>query len=114
MNDEPTLEHIFSGKFPLVDVVFVHGLTGDSRKTWSNEAGDEFWPCWLKSDLDKVSVYTLGYPARLFEMCAKKEMDMFERAGKRSRTVSWQRNWQKADCIRHPQPRRYPYQNDPA
>ena len=81
MNDEPTLEHIFSGKFPLVDVVFVHGLTGDSRKTWSNEAGDEFWPYWLKSDLDKVSVYTLGYPARLFEMCAKKDMDMFERAG---------------------------------
>ena len=81
MSDEPILEHIRAGNFPLIDVVFVHGLTGDPRKTWSNEAGDDFWPLWLNSDLDKISVYTLGYPVSLFEKWARKEMDMFERAG---------------------------------
>ena len=81
MSDEPLLEHICAGAFPLVDVIFVHGLTGDPRKTWSNEVGDDFWLHWLQSDLDKVAVYTLGYPASLFEKWAKKEMDMFERAG---------------------------------
>ena len=81
VTDEPVLEHICAGDVPLVDVIFVHGLTGDSRATWSNQAGDEFWPLWLKSDLDKISVYTLGYPASLFEKWARKEMDMFERAG---------------------------------
>ena len=81
MGNKPTLRNEFSGKFALIDVVFVHGLTGDPYKTWCNEAGDEFWPNWLKSDLDTVSVYTLGYPASLFEKRTVKEMDMFERAG---------------------------------
>ena len=81
MSDEPLFEHICAGASPLVDVIFVHGLTGDPRKTWSNEAGDDFWLRWLQSDLDKIAVYTLGYPASLFEKWAKKEMDMFERAG---------------------------------
>ena len=81
MSDEPLFEHICAGASPLVDVIFVHGLTGDPRKTWSNEADDDFWLRWLQSDLDKIAVYTLGYPASLFEKWAKKEMDMFERAG---------------------------------
>ena len=81
MSDELVLEHICAGEFSLVDVIFVHGLIGDSRKTWSNEAGNEFWPPWLNSDLGNVSIYTLGYPASLFEKRAQTEMDMFERAG---------------------------------
>ena len=64
----------------MVDVIFVHGLTGDARATWTNESGDEFWPSWLQDDLKQITVYTLGYPTSLFEKWAKKEMDMFERA----------------------------------
>ncbi|MCY3884201.1 MAG: alpha/beta hydrolase [Gammaproteobacteria bacterium] len=64
----------------VVDVVFVHGLKGQARKTWSNEGDDGFWPAWLVSDLEKVSVYTLDYPISVFEKRAKKEMDLYERA----------------------------------
>ena len=81
MSDEPKLDQICAGTSPLADVVFIHGLTGDPRKTWTDESGDEFWPCWLEKELERISVYTLGYPASLFEKWAKKEMDMFERAG---------------------------------
>ena len=64
----------------MVDVIFVHGLTGDAHDTWTNESKDEFWPQWLQDDLDRISVFTLGYPSSLFEKWAKKEMDMYERA----------------------------------
>lgn len=80
MSNELTLERVFGCEDALVDVVFVHGLTGDPRETWASETDGDFWPSWLEGDLDKVSVYTLGYPASLFEKWANKEMDMFERA----------------------------------
>ncbi len=80
MSDEPKLECVWPGTLPLVDVVLVHGLTGDARETWENGSETGFWPEWLGEDLGKVSVYTLGYPASIFEKWAKKEMDIFERA----------------------------------
>ena len=36
MSDEPKLECVWTGTQPLVDVVLVHGLTGDARETWEN------------------------------------------------------------------------------
>ena len=51
---------------PLVDVVFVHGLTGDAHKTWTSDVGGEFWPQWLQDDLAQLSVFTLGYPTSIF------------------------------------------------
>lgn len=81
LSDEPTFKRLCLGARPLVDVVFVHGLTGDPLDTWTDESGSDHWPVWLCRDLDSVSVYTLGYPAGLFKKWAKKEMDMFERAG---------------------------------
>ena len=81
MSADFTFENVCSADVPLLDVIFVHGLTGDAHETWSNGADDGFWPEWLKDDLKYLSVYTLGYPASLFEKWAKKEMDIFERAG---------------------------------
>ena len=80
MSDELTIERVFGCEAPLVDVVFIHGLTGDPRETWESTTDGDFWPAWLEGELDKVSVYTLGYPASLFEKWENKEMDMFERA----------------------------------
>ena len=81
MSDELNIERIFGCEASLADVIFVHGLTGDPRETWTSATEGAFWPTWLDGDLDRVSVYTLGYPASLFEKWADKEMDMFERAG---------------------------------
>jgi hypothetical protein len=49
-----------------VDFIFVHGLGGASRKTWSwNRDIQYFWPAWLPSDKDfsQVRVFTFGYNA---------------------------------------------------
>ncbi len=81
MSNDFTFENVSSGETPILDVIFVHGLTGDAHDTWSNGTDNGFWPNWLVDDLEHLSVYTLGYPASLFEKWAKKEMDIFERAG---------------------------------
>ena len=80
MSDEPLFHRVASGDSPLLDVIFVHGLTGDAKETWTNELEDDFWPQWLQDDLNRISIFTLGYPTSIFEKWAKKEMDMFERA----------------------------------
>lgn len=80
MNDEATLKHVCGSSEPLVDIIFVHGLTGDAHATWQCPEDTSFWPTWLFEELQHVAIYTLGYPASLFEKWAKKEMDMFERA----------------------------------
>ena len=81
MSKDPSFECIHKASKCTVDVIFVHGLTGDPQSTWFCEETSEFWPNWLKEEFDTVSIYSLGFPASLFERWAKKEMDMFERAG---------------------------------
>ena len=50
---EVTIERIQgSAENPLLNVVFVHGLGGDARKTWlykqDIKAGSRFWPGWFR------------------------------------------------------------------
>ncbi|TVY40204.1 Vegetative incompatibility protein [Lachnellula occidentalis] len=50
---------------PLVDFIFVHGLGGGSRKTWSKtNSVEDFWPQeWLPKDLafKNVRIHSFGY-----------------------------------------------------
>lgn len=50
---------------PLVEIVFVHGLGGGSRKTWCKDDDPKlFWPKeWLQRDPEfrNVRVYSFGY-----------------------------------------------------
>lgn len=53
---------------PLVDIIFIHGLGGGSKKTWSKDPRDPglFWPeQWLPSDpeIEKARILSFGYNA---------------------------------------------------
>jgi len=47
---------------PPVDLIFVHGLGGQSKGTWTYPNGS-FWPDWLHSykGLESVRINTFGY-----------------------------------------------------
>lgn len=50
-------------ELPVLDVVFLHGLDGDARATWTCRDSSSFWPAWLAEDLDGVAVWSVGYEA---------------------------------------------------
>uniref|UniRef100_UPI0011AFEC91 esterase/lipase family protein n=1 Tax=Amycolatopsis sp. CA-126428 TaxID=2073158 RepID=UPI0011AFEC91 len=47
----------------VVDVVFLHGLDGDVRKSWTVAGDDGFWPNWLAQDVGEAAVWSVGYEA---------------------------------------------------
>lgn len=61
------LNLLFSPSEPIVDFIFVHGLRGGSRKTWSKSSHPfHFWPKeWLPVDPDfkAVRIHSFGYNA---------------------------------------------------
>lgn len=78
MPDSVSLQVIYEPENPLLDVVFVHGLTGDPESTWKSKEG--FWPAWVAEDHPEVRVSSFGYPASKFKKWIKKELDIFELA----------------------------------
>ncbi|MEM9359171.1 MAG: ABC-three component system protein [Pseudomonadota bacterium] len=78
MPHEVTFEVIHNPEHAILDVIFVHGLTGDPVKTWASKAG--YWPDWVAEDHPNVRVCTFGYPASKFKKWIKKELDIFELA----------------------------------
>ncbi|KAF3481668.1 uncharacterized protein GIQ15_04427 [Arthroderma uncinatum] len=60
------LHLLYSPPDPIVDFIFVHGLDGGSRKTWSKtESDSHYWPKeWIRNEpafAKKVRVYSFGY-----------------------------------------------------
>ena len=59
------LNILYDPSEPLIDFIFVHGLRGGSRKTWSKSADPtHFWPKqWLptESRLKNVRIFSYGY-----------------------------------------------------
>ena len=72
------------GTSGVADLLFIHGLTGHLTETWtsprSGEPIGDFWPKWICEDIPGINVYTLGYPATLFEKWVMREMALYERA----------------------------------
>jgi hypothetical protein len=78
MLDGVSLQIIHDSEKPLLDVVFVHGLTGSPENTWKSKQG--FWPDWLAEDHPEVRVSSFGYPASMLKKWIVKELDIFELA----------------------------------
>lgn len=61
------LNLLYAPPEPIVDFIFVHGLSGGSRKTWSKSRDPStFWPrAWLPYDkgFGHVRIHTFGYDA---------------------------------------------------
>ncbi|KAL8715497.1 MAG: hypothetical protein Q9220_000832, partial [cf. Caloplaca sp. 1 TL-2023] len=57
---------VYAFPSPILDIIFVHGLGGTSRGTWSWERDpSNFWPPWLVDDpeLSRARMFTFGYNA---------------------------------------------------
>ncbi|KFY40830.1 hypothetical protein V495_05241 [Pseudogymnoascus sp. VKM F-4514 (FW-929)] len=53
-----------SGLTPAVDIVFLHGLTGNAYNTWYHDASQIHWPNkLLKEDIPDARILTFGYDA---------------------------------------------------
>lgn len=64
------------------DIVFVHGLGGSSRGTWSwSRETDSFWPTWLSEEdemLAKFRMSTFGYAAKFRDSNAPENLDIVD------------------------------------
>lgn len=57
------LKALTEPKDAFIEFVFVHGLRGGSRSTWSfNDDAATFWPLWLDTpEFEHVRIHTFGY-----------------------------------------------------
>jgi len=46
-----------------INIIFVHGLGGSAKETWTHPETKEFWPTWLQSEegLENTRIMTFGY-----------------------------------------------------
>ncbi|KAH0428489.1 hypothetical protein CcaCcLH18_09047 [Colletotrichum camelliae] len=52
-----------------VDIVFVHGLTGNRENTWKHQGSGTFWPKdLLAQDVVSARIMTYGYDADVFQL----------------------------------------------
>jgi hypothetical protein len=69
--------------FAVADLVFVHGLNGNSQNTWSKNGESTFWPnTWLPDDhaFRDVRIHTFGYASAIFQESAILNIQDFARS----------------------------------
>lgn len=58
------LQVLYTPPNPLIDVIFVHGLTGNSYKTWLEDKSGTYWPVHLLTkSVPEARIMTFGYDA---------------------------------------------------
>src|SRR5271156_3500828 len=61
-----------STKTKTVGIIFVHGLGGSMKKTWTHRSANAFWPMWLpeEKDIGNIQISTFGYDANFKNVIA--------------------------------------------
>ena len=63
-NDSYGIKILYSPSPAVLDIVFIHGLTGNAYSTWLHKSTNIHWPKDLiKDDMAKARVMTFGYDA---------------------------------------------------
>lgn len=59
-----------------VDIVFVHGLGGSAKETWTHPSTNTFWPSWLYAHkgFKNIRVYTFGYDAQFLSIMSARSV----------------------------------------
>jgi hypothetical protein len=65
-----------SSSIPSVSIIFVHGLGGSSRDTWTHPESKVFWPTLLREThgLEAVRISTFGYDANFVNVMKPKSV----------------------------------------
>jgi pimeloyl-ACP methyl ester carboxylesterase len=65
---------------PEADIVFVHGLDGDYRKTWTGSKDYLFWPQWISQEFPTCRIWSFDYPAAKSDWFGGSSMPLVDRA----------------------------------
>lgn len=63
----------------LVDIVAIHGITGDAYKTWEHESGTSWLKDFLPIDFPGSRVFSYGYDADVFFSLGTGDLETFAR-----------------------------------
>lgn len=66
-----------------MDIVLLHGLTGNHTDTWtSGDCGEanKYWPSWIFDDCDCVGIYAIDYDSAYFRDWANSKLNIHELA----------------------------------
>lgn len=62
--DKIGIKVLYSPEKPVIDLVFIHGLNGDSYNTWLDSRSGTYWPVHLlQKDVPNARIMTFGYSA---------------------------------------------------
>lgn len=63
-----------------LDIVAIHGITGDAFKTWTHENGTNWLRDFLPNAFPGARVFSFGYPAEVFWSRSDGDIDSFSRS----------------------------------
>lgn len=63
-----------------LDIVAIHGITGDAVKTWTHENGTNWLRDFLPNSFPGARVFSFGYPAEVFWSRSDGDIDSFARS----------------------------------
>jgi hypothetical protein len=64
----------------LLDIVALHGITGDAYDTWKHENGKLWLQDFLPKDFPGARIFSFGYPAEVFFSLGTGDFDSFARS----------------------------------